>query len=664
MDDPWVSQALRLALVILVAAPVTSLLPYSHQLKPPFWLVAVASGLALAASISVVISGDTVQFSLWSPAPYAELQVRMDATGAFFAAIVSGVALAASVFGSSYAHHSSLDDAVYPLFVLSMLLVVAAGNVYSFVVAWEAMALSSFILVIGDGTPQPRRLAAILYLVMTHASSVFVFATFFIVADHAGSTSFEAMAANPLTGATASLAFVFALIGFGTKAGLMPLHVWLPRAHPVAPSHVSALMSAAMVKVGLYGLVRVSFEMLAPGETWWAVLLMAFGSLSAVMGVLYALMEQDVKRILAFSTVENVGIITIALGAALAFRASGQETLAAAALVAGLLHAANHAWFKTLLFLGAGSIQTATHTLNLDRLGGLARRMPVTGAALLAGSLAVAALPPFNGFASEWLLLRSLLDLAASDESTASGLAGVGALAALALTGGLAVACFVRFYGIAFLGVARSEAAAGAQESAKAMYLTLALLAFGCLLTGLAAPWLARSLGSVTSELIDAKGIGVGGDDVLVLNSGGSISPIVIAGVLVLLAPLPWLLARLFWGANQRQRGAVWTTGVGFRPTMQYTAASFAKPVRLFFSRLLLPERTIAVSYHGASPLPRLVSYTGRVPALFDERLYEPARAAAVWMAGRIRLLQAGSVQLYLLYMMAALVPLILLATR
>ena len=664
MDDPWVSQALRLALLILVAAPLTALVPIARRLKLLFWLVAAASLLALAASISVVINGDAPQFSLWSPAPYADLQVRLDATGAFFAAIVAGVALAASVFGSAYAHHSQVDDAVYPLFVLSMLLVVAAGNVYSFLVAWEAMALASFILVIGDGTPQPRRLAALLYLVMTHASSVFVFAAFFIIADHAGSASFEAMAADPLSGSTASLAFVFAILGFGTKAGLMPLHVWLPRAHPVAPSHVSALMSAAMVKVGIYGLVRVSFEMLAPGESWWAFLLIALGALSAVMGVLYALMEQEIKRILAFSTVENVGIIAIALGVALAFRSHGEDSLAAAALAAGLLHAANHGWFKTLLFLGSGSIQAATHTLNLDRLGGLARRMPVTGAALLVGSLAIAALPPFNGFAGEWLLMRSLVDLASSDVGAAASLAGLGALAALALTGGLAVACFVRLYGIAFLGVARSEATERAGESAKAMYLTLALLALGCLVTGLAAPWMVRSLGGVTTELLGANGINSGGDDVLVLDSGGSISPLVIAGVLVLLAPLPWLLARLIWGANQRRRGAVWTTGVAFRPSMQYTAASFTKPVRLFFSRLLLPERTIAVTYHGASPLPRLVSYTGRVPALFDERLYEPARSAAVWLAGRIRLLQAGSAQLYLLYMMAALVLLVLVATR
>ncbi len=664
MDDPWVSQALRLALLALVAAPLVSLIQVARRLKLPFWLVAAASGLALAASINVIVSGETLQFSLWSPAPYADLQIRLDATGAFFAAIVAGVALAASVFGSSYAHHRTLDDAVYPLFVLSMLLVVAAGNVYSFLVAWEAMAFSSFILVIGDGTPRPRRQAALLYLIMTHASSVFVFATFFLVADHAGSTSFEAMAADPLTGTTASLAYVCALIGFGTKAGLMPLHVWLPHAHPVAPSHVSALMSAAMVKVGLYGLVRVSFDMLAPGESWWAVVLIAIGGLSAVMGVLYALMEQEVKRILAFSTVENVGIITIAFGAALAFRANGQESLAAAALVAGLLHAANHGWFKTLLFLASGSIQDATHTLNLDRLGGLARRMPITGAAVLAGSLSIAALPPFNGFVGEWLLMRSLVDLVSGDVGVASSLAGLGALAALALTGGLAVACFVRLYGIAFLGIARSESAERAKESAKAMYLTLALLALGCLVTGLAAPWLARGISTVTNDLAGGAGVRPAGQEVLLLESGGSLSPLIIAGALVLLAPLPWLLARVFWGAHQRERGAVWTTGVRFRPTMQYTAASFTKPVRLFYSRLLLPERTIAVSYHGASPLPRLISYTGRVPALFDERLYEPARAAAVWMAGRVRLLQAGSVQLYLLYMMAALVLLILVVTR
>jgi len=663
LDDPWVNQALKLALLLLVAAPLTVLFPFTRRIKLIFWVVVAASGLALAASISIVISGDLIEFRLWSPSPYAELLVSLDATGAFFAAIVAGVSIAAAVFGSSYAHHSALDDAVLPLFVLSMLLVVAAGNIFAFLFAWEAMALTSFVLVIGDGTPRPRRQAAIIYLVMTHVSSVFVVAAFFVLANAAGSTSFVDMAASPLEGQTGSIAFLCALLGFGTKAGLMPLHIWLPRAHPVAPSHVSALMSAAMVKVGLYGLIRVSFSMLAPGEVWWALLLIGVGSVSAVMGVLYALMEHEVKRILAFSTVENVGIIAIALGTSLTFRAQAAPSLAAAALVAGLVHAANHAWFKTLLFLAAGSVQNATHTLSLDKLGGLAKQMPVTGAAVLVGSLAIAALPPFNGFVGEWMLMRSLIDLVANEGST-SGLAGVAALAALALTGGLAAACFVRFFGIAFLGLPRSEAASHAVESAAPMYGTLALLALGCVVTGVGGPWLARGLGAISAELTGASGLTGQGDEVLVLSSGASVSPLIIAGVLLLLAPMPWLLARIFWGANHRDRGAIWTTGVVHRPTMQYSAASFAKPIRLFFGRLLLPERKIEVHYHGASPLPRLVSYTGRVPALFEERLFEPARVAAIWMASRVRLLQAGSVQFYLLYMMAALLVLVLGVAR
>jgi hydrogenase-4 component B len=289
--------------------------------------------------------------------------------------------------------------------------------------------------------------------------------------------------------------------------------------------------------------------------------------------------------------------------------------------------------------------------------------MPVTGAAVLVGSLAIAALPPFNGFVGEWMLMRSLVGMVSSDGS-ASSLAGVMALAALALTGGLAVACFVRLYGLVFLGVPRSEAASKAKESAPAMFLTLGLLALGCIATGLAGPWLARGLGTVANQLAGIAGTSQQGNESLVLGSGGSMSPLVVAGALLLLAPLPWLLARAFWGANQRQRGEIWTTGVLHRASMQYTAASFAKPIRLFFSRVLLPERTVDVAYHGASPLPRLVSYSGRVPALFEERLYEPTRAAALWMAGRIRLLQAGSVQLYLLYMMAVLVLLVLGVAR
>jgi hydrogenase-4 component B len=418
-------------------------------------------------------------------------------------------------------------------------------------------------------------------------------------------------------------------------------------------------MSAAMVKTGIYGIVRVGIGFLSPGEEWWGVLLIIVGTVSALLGILYALMERDAKRVLAYSTVENVGIITIAIGAAISFRAAGEDALASAALLAALLHAMNHAWFKTLLFLGAGTIQRSTHTLNLDRLGGLLKRMPATGTAMLAGSLAVAALPPFNGFVGEWMLLRSLVSLAGPPAGGASQLAALAALGGLALTAGLAVACFVRLFGLAFLGLPRSNEANYATEPSRLMYVVLCALALGTLATGLTAAWIVDWLDIVPNTLIGAQAVSVEDNHRIALSSGATLSPAILAVLLILSAPLPWIAARAAFGRTRRSISPTWSTGVVFQPAMQYTAASFSKPIRLFFRSVLAPERRVDVDYHDGSPVPRLVTYTGGVPELFEERVYLPLRAAVVWAAGRLRLLQSGSVQLYLLYIAAALVVLL-----
>jgi hydrogenase-4 component B len=652
---------LAASMAILVAAAASSLVPSVRRWRPALVLSAAGAAAAVAAAALVVTRGEASAVTLWNPSPYAALQLRLDALGAAFALIVGGVGVASSMFGVGYARHRPIDDVVYPLFLLTLICVTAAANVYTFLAAWEGMALTSFMLVLGDGTPKPRREAAILYLIMTHVATVFVVAAFFIVARESGSTDFSAMEQARISAPLASLAFVFAVVGFGTKAGLIPLHVWLPRAHPVAPSHVSALMSAAMVKTGLYGIARVGLVFLEPGEVWWGIALMSIGGVSALLGILYALMERDMKRILAYSTVENIGVIAVGLGAAIALRANGNDVLAGAALTAAILHATNHAWFKTLLFLAAGSVQRAAHALNIDRLGGLTRVIPVTGATTLAGSLAIAALPPFNGFVGEWMLFRTLISASSSSEGDALPLAALVVLGALALTAGLAVACFVRLFGIAFLGVPRSAEAGQAREPSPMMGAVLSVLAGGCLATGVAGAWIAEWLQPLPESLF---GSASAQEDAgrLVVAGGGSFSPVLVAIVLIALAPLPWLATRTVFGTHRTTRGPVWSTGVAFRPTMQYTGTSFSKPLRLFFGRILLPERQIDVVYHGVSPLPRLVRYSGRVPALFEERLYLPLRGLALWSAGRLRLLQSGSVQLYLLYMVAALGILLVVA--
>lgn len=654
---------LAAALILLAATPALALLRPPPPWRISLWLSAAAGALAVIAAGSIVTDGAAVSMRLWSAAPFAPLALRFDPLGGFFAALTAGTAIFASLFGTAYAHPRRTDDATFPLFILSLLLVTSAANVVTFLLGWEAMALTGFFLVMGNGQARPQRVAALLFLAMTHVATVFVAAAFFLIADAVGGrTDFMMMHDAHLSRGTAALAFVAATLGFGTKAGLIPVHIWLPRAHPVAPSHVSALMSAAMVKTGIYGLIRVTFDFLGPGEPWWGIALMGIGTASAVLGILYAQMEQDFKRILAYSTIENIGIITIAIGAALTFRAIGQETLSAAALLAALVHCINHAWIKTLLFLGAGAVQHVVHTLAIDRGGGLLRQMPITGSALLVGSFAIAALPPFNGFVGEWLLLRSLIHLGGATGHPISALAGLTALGGLALTSGLAVAAFVRLFGTMFLGLPRSPEAARAHEPSVAMWVILATLAIGCFVLGIAGAVIVDWLRPVATSLLGSAGVVTEDEHRLVLTDGGSLSPAVLVGVLIVLAPLPWILARLAFGPNRRSTGPTWATGVPFQASMQYSGAGFAKPIRLFFRRILLPERNIDVAYHGSSPFPRLVQYSGRIPALFEERFYLPLRALSMQTAARLRLLQSGSVQAYLLYMLAALVILLLVA--
>jgi hydrogenase-4 component B len=543
-----------------------------------------------------------------------------------------------------------------------MLGVAGAANVFTFFAMWELMALTSFLLVLGDGQGHSRRVAALLYVGMTHVATVLAVASLLMLADAAGSQEFHAMGQSDAgPGARTSLALMLALVGFGTKAGIVPLHIWLPRAHPVAPSHVSALMSTAMVNTGIYGIVRVAFDFLGPGETWWGIVLIAVGAATAVLGILYALMERDMKRCLAYSTVENMGIIILALGVALSFRAAGANGLAAAALLAGLVHTFNHALLKSLLFLGAGAIQHAAHSLDMDRLGGLLRAIPLTGAAMLAGALGLASVPPLNGFVGEWMVARGLISLAAEGSTVATRLVAGGALAMLALTAGLALACFIRLFGMTFLGLPRSDTGPR-REVPALMVLPILGLAMLSLAAAVGAGALLRLLRGVPEALLPATGVRVEAAHRVALDGGGSFSPLVVAIALIALAPLPWLLLRLAFGPARHNRGPVWATGVSLVPGMQYTATSLSKPIRLFFRRILLPEREIHVEYHGSSPLPRRVQYTGRVPALIEERLYLPGRAMAIWSARRIRAFQNGSVEFYLLYVFVALVALLVVA--
>jgi hydrogenase-4 component B len=453
------------------------------------------------------------------------------------------------------------------------------------------------------------------------------------------------------------LVFVLALIGCATKAGAIPLHVWLPRAHPVAPSHISALMSGVMLKVGIYGLVRIAWDLLGGGPAWWGGLVLLMGLISAVLGVLYALMEHDLKRLLAFHSVENVGIVLIGVGTGLMLAAFGQPG-AALALGAGLFHALNHALFKALLFLGAGALHQATGTRDLEEQGGLIRRMPHTAVLFLVGSAAISALPPLNGFASEWLTFQSLLALGrAADLPIAVGAAVAAGL--LGLTGALAAACFVKAFGVAFLGLPRSEHAAHALEAPLLLRAGMLMLALACVTLGIMPGVVTTLLARPTAELV-GQPLAPSGEATL-STTAATLDPVLLLGAVVATAGLTFLATRLVSRVPARVV-PTWACGYALQPRMQYGSTAFAKPIRLFFRAIVRPERAVEAEYHLAPLFLARVRTRGALQPLFEQRLYGPVFAVFLRASEVARRLQSGSLRLYLAYILGTLVVLLVVA--
>jgi len=623
--------------------------------------------LGTALALRALLEGTPGRVASFSVAPFATLSLRLDPLSAFFLLVISLIGIAASLYAVGYlgSEHGSLAGmgAAYNSFLASMVLVVMADSVFAFLFAWEAMSLVSFFLVIHHHQQKEVRRAGYIYLVMTHVSTAFLLAGFLVLFAAAGSMDFGdlRLAAARLPALSRDVVFLMALVAFGTKAGVIPLHVWLPRAHPAAPSHVSALMSGVMIKVAIYGLLRVGWELAGPGPAWWGALILTLGAVSAVLGVLYALMEHDLKRLLAYHSVENIGIILMGLGAAFLLAALGQPVAAALALLAGLYHVLNHAVFKALLFLGAGAVQQATHTRDLEALGGLIHRMPWTAATFLVGAAAISALPPLNGFVSEWLTFQSLLAL--TTLGFTAGIGGVAAAGLLALTGGLAAFCFVKAFGITFLGMPRSEKAAAAREVALSMRMGMAFLAALCVVLGLFPTSVARLLAPVTVGLV-----GVVARPTLSLAplpvpaQGGALAPLALAGLLAALFGLALLLGRSIGGPRRSRVAPPWGCGIQLEPSMQYSAAALAKPIRIIFRTLLRPHREIERQHDAeAAYFVSGVRYEAGIHPVYEHFLYAPAVRTLLALAQRIRALQNGSLRSYLGYLCATLVVVLLL---
>jgi len=575
----------------------------------------------------------------------------LDGLSVFFMLVVALGALPALLFARDAPRetpHRRLLDALTVAFVLALLLVLAARDVVTFLAGWELMTLIPASAILLARREAPVRRAVFVYLAITHLGGVGVWVALLVLA-HAW-----AIGGAAPTGGLQAVAAVAALIGFGTKAGLMPLHAWLPRAHPVAPAQLSALMSGVMVKVALYGLIRVLFWWDAPAPLWVGLVLLALGLLSSLGGILYALVQRELKRLLAFSTIEHVGIVALALGASLVLAAgdTGPGTWSALAFAAALLHVAGHAVAKALLFLGAGAFARGTGGgLELDRLGGLLTRMPWSGWAFLTGCAGIAGVVPFGVFVSEWLTLQALLHVA---YEPVAGVALAGALAAAGLvaTAALAVFCFVKVAGLVLLGAPRSDAAASAVEQPRATRTALALLAGLTLAGGLAAGVLVPLLG----RLSPGGGRAVSGGVGLALPSTGGL-PMV--GIVVALAALTVAVRLAIRGPRAAPRSA-WACGQRVEPAMAWTSAGFAKPLRLMLETGFRPRREVRTDMrHGVV---QQVTHTAEVPHLFDAWLYAPVHRLALHGAMLARRLQSGSVRAYLGYLLGVLMLLLALA--
>lgn len=635
------------------------------------WIVGLlTSGVGLAALIAavpVIADGSRYAERLSWLLPFSGFDIVIDPLGALFMVISGGLVIAAGIYWIGYAATGSFGGGIHmvtPLFALSLVLLPATGSVASFLLVWELMALTSLVIVFAEHRHDPDvRSAGTWYGAMTQAGFALIMIGMFVLAVSAAGGTFDQLAvgASHMSSTTRSVVFVLLLAGFGSKAGAVPLHVWLPKAHPAAPSHASALMSGAMVNMGIYGILRMGFDVLGIGPSWWWLLTLGIGAISALFGILHALASKDVKRVLAFSTTENVGLILIGIGATGLFISDGAFTAAAVTLSAALLHTINHAAFKGLLFMGAGSVVTSTGTRDLDRMGGLIHRMRYTSVAFAIGGMALAGLPPLNGFISEWLLLQGLLR-GASGGLAVTAVAVPLSVAVVALTGGLAATAFVRLFGTGFLAQPRSANAASSVECRGAMRAGMALPAAACvvlaLIPGLVVVWLGPAISTVSSTLQ--------------APASGSSTAFAAAGTASRFAPLlivVWLLVGVGVSLalvrdRARRRRPTWACGLpALTPDMEYTATSFAEPLTRVFDDVLRPDHDIDVTHHEESEyFVQTIRVRSRIADSIETHLYLPVIGAVRRFGGAARALQNGSVHRYLAYGFVALIVALLVA--
>ncbi len=627
-----------------------------------FIFLFLAGAASIAAGAWALADGGIATDRLALGPPWLAWLVRIDALSGFFLVLLGILVVAVSLYGPSYTREFTRGEAPQPLpplgvftalFVLGMQMLLLADDALTFMIFWELMSVSGYMLVVYQHQHSANRHAAFLYLLLAHVGALVILISFGVLAAFGGGLAFAQMRAAPLTPLWATLAFAFAFFGFGVKAGIVPLHVWLPDAHPVAPSHISALMSGAMIKMGIYGIVRVSYDLVGEVRWEWGVVVLFVGTASALLGVLYAIMQHDLKRLLAYHSIENIGIILMGLGLSMIFLGTGHRTLGTLGLIAALYHTINHALFKALLFLGAGAVLYRTHERDLDNMGGLIHRMPVTALFFLVGCVAISALPPFNGFVSEWLTFQTALQAPVLDNGVLRAAIPIAA-ALLALTGALAAACFVKAFGIAFLGQPRTGRVARAREAPAGMLAGMGLLAALCALLGVLPTTVIEAMAPVTRLLLHESLPSAMARGWLWLTP---ISPHVAsysAPFLVLAIVVVFGLGYLFLKRRARspRTSPAWDCGFGnLTPRMQYTSAAFSQPIRrVFGSTWKVEEHIERVTDPGPIPRVRSIHHDVHVQDWSWLKAYVPLGRLVLGAARRIGFIQTGNIHTYLKY--------------
>ncbi len=634
--------------------------------------------LATPGTLSIKLSLGLLPFS-----------AAIDPLAAFFMLVASLIGICASLFGISYMedyeHHYEIGGfgAFFNVFLASLFLVASANHALYFLLVWELMSLSSYLLILFEHKKRENVSAAFTYFVMMHIGVLFIAIAFFTLYRATGSFDFSVWRelASSLSTPIRTVSFLLLLLGFGTKAGIIPLHVWLPKAHPAAPSHVSALLSGVMIKIGILMLIRFIWDIFRDAPAWWGLVILTFGALASLLGVLYALAEHDIKRLLAYHSIENIGIILLGLGAAIFFNAHGYATLAALALAAALFHTLNHAIFKALLFFASGIVVRATQTRNIEEMGGLIKKIPITAFLFLIGAMAISALPPLNGFASEWLTFQALFATVGLAGAWGSIL-GMVAIITLAVTGGLAAACFVKAFGITFLARSRSEHAVGAlstegserkgttgnHDATPFEWIGMGILAVLTLVLGVFAKSVVEFLTSIAGSMRAVPPAPFSPSSAALLVPTTLVSSLDLATVffaLTIVGAVTYLIVKQVTRHRRVTLSRTWDCGFPLSPRMEMTSTAFARSLLLIFRGLVRPSKQSSIEYHDADSRYLIKSHVIELGThdIYERYLYGPLSSLFLALSTRAKKVQTGNVNMYVFYVFVTLIALLIYAT-